>query len=338
MIENELDGIKYAESFSPYLDWIQSICAEKGIFINGEITQIRNGKLFRISSDMGNLYLKKMTTFIIDELTFTQRLIGLGIINQPEWVGYDHDMKICLMRDMGGNDLSLLPSLDMETAQNMFILLSRIQKASIQYVKSEDFYGFDYRIDTMLNELSNLHETAYKMLFNTKYRITQNETKKLRMNVEYVVSVLKSIKKSCLPDTIHHGDLGTYNVRVVDGKCIFYDWGCGGVSHPFFDTFRLLSSTSVKLPTDVRASEMIINTYLQEWVEYGSHEELKDIFTAINGLAGFYMAYVKYIRTRNVHVAAHSGKEEAISADGLGLDRRYETASEYLKRFIKNDF
>jgi hypothetical protein len=187
--------------------------------------------------------------------------------------------------------------------------------------------------------LKILPETAYKMLLNTQYKISLEETKKLKQNSEYVARVLESVNNSCFPDTIHHGDLGTYNVRIVEGKSIFYDWGCGGVSHPFFDSFRLLSSIRNKLPTDVPAKEMIIDAYINEWLDYGSHEEIKNIFKAIDGLAGFYMAYVKYIRARDLHLAfAENIETKAITADGLGLDKRYETVAIYLKRFIGNNF
>jgi len=320
-----------------YFAWVQRICADKDIAINGKMTHVKDGKLFCVSSSIGNLYLKKTGNFIIDELTFTQKLMELGLISLPEWIGYDHDMSVCLMRDMGGCDLSLLPTLDMETSLNMFISLSRLQKDSIQYVESKGFCGVDYRISTMLEELEDLPETAYTMLSDTQYRITQEETEKLKQNAEHIKTMLESIKNSCLPDTIHHGDLGTYNVRVIDGKSIFYDWGCGGVSHPFFDTFRLLSSIRGKLPADVPAKEMIIDTYLGEWLEYGNREELKNIFTAINGLAGFYMAYVKYIKTRDVHLS-FANNMEAIAAHCLEPNNRYATASTYLKRFIANEF
>jgi hypothetical protein len=264
----ELTNMYHCENnIAPYFDWVKKVCAEKNIVLSGKITQITDAKLFCVSSSVGNLYLKKTTAFINDELSFTHKLMELGIINLPEWIGYDHDMKVCLMRDMGGSDLSLLPSLDMETSKNMFISLSRIQKDSVQYVKSKDFCGFDYKIGTMLEEMRELPESAYKMLSVTQHRLTREEAEKLKRNTEHARTVLESINGLILPDTIHHGDLGTYNVRIVDGKSIFYDWGCGGVSHPFFDTFRLLSSIRGKLPTDVPTKEIIIATYLKRFIE-----------------------------------------------------------------------
>jgi len=323
------------EKLSPYLEWIQKVCNAKNIIISNDITQIVESKLFRISSDIGDLYFKKMGSFIVDELAFTHKLMQLELISQPEWVGYDIDMKLYLMRDMGGSDLSLIQQMDMQTAINMFVSLSRIQKDSIQYVKSGDICGVDYRISTMLEEMKDLPEIAYAMLLNTPYKLARCEADKLKQNIEHVRAVLESLENICLPDTIHHGDLGTYNVRVVDEKSIFYDWGCGGVSHPFFDTFRLLYSIRGKIPTDIPAKKIIVNAYIQEWLDYGSYEEIMKIFTAIDGLAGFYMAYVKYIRARNEHFSFDdkTGKTRAAA-----LDMRYSTTATYLREIATNNF
>jgi len=174
-----------SREIASYYDWAKEVCAEKNITLDGKITQVKDAKLFCISSSIGDLYLKKTTSFITDELTFTHKLMESGIISIPEWVGYDHDMKVCLMRDMGGSDLSSLPSLDMETSIQMFVSLSRIQKDSVQYVKSEGFCGFDYRIGTMLEEMRELPESACKMLYGTQYSLTREETEKLKRNTEY---------------------------------------------------------------------------------------------------------------------------------------------------------
>jgi hypothetical protein len=189
----------------------------------------------------------------------------------------------------------------------------------------------------MLKEINDLPEFAYSMLSDTQYRLAREDIEKLKHNINYAESVLGKINDLLLPDTLHHGDLGTYNVRIVDGISIFYDWGYGGVSHPFFDTFRLLSSIRGKLPSEVPAKEKILDAYLQEWLEYGSHEELKKIFAAIDGLAGFYMMYCKYIRAKNLHLH-YVENAEAINTDAMGLDHRYSTAATYLNRFINTNF
>jgi len=138
-----------------------------------------------------------------------------------------------------------------------------------------------------------------------------------------------------LPDTLHHGDLGMYNVRIINGKCFFYDWGCGGKAHPFFDTVRLISTMRDKLPADKDARNIIINAYLGEWLEYGNYEEIKKIFTLMVELYGFYMLYCKYTRARDLH-RLYTTNPELISADTL--ENRRETAAVYVKRFIEKDF
>jgi len=320
-------------NFSYYFDWIQRICTAKNINIDKKIREVKGGKLFCISSDVGDLYLKKTTDFIIDELKFTLKLMELGIINLPEWIGYCYEMKVYLMRDMGGSDLSFVSELNMESLLNMFTSLARIQKNSIQYVESKDFYGVDYRIDTMLKEMNDLPEFAYEMLCDTPYRMTQTEMEKLENYIDHAKIVLEFINTSYIPNTVHHGDLGAYNVRIIDENCIFYDWGCGGVSHPFFDTVRLLYSSRRKFPTDVPAKAMIIDAYLCEWEEYASLEILQDLFAKMEGLLEFYMAYVKYIRAKNLHLSCF---EKTELTDDVSLDRRYETTAIYLREFLES--
>ena len=106
-----MDSNEIINTLSVYLDWAKGICADKNIRMDKKVTQIVDGKLFCISSSDGDLYLKKMNNFINDELKFTLKLMELGIITMPALVGYDHDMMICLMRDMGGSNLSVLPQL-----------------------------------------------------------------------------------------------------------------------------------------------------------------------------------------------------------------------------------
>jgi len=326
-----------ARAISIYLEWVHGVCVAKGIRINGDVAHVKDDKLYCIPSNAGDLYLKKTTNFIVDELRFTLKLMELGIINEPKIIGYDMDMQVCLMRDMGGSDLSELPTLDMDIALDMFKALARIQKNSIQYANSEGFCGFDYTIGTMLEELDGLPDTACEMLLGTQYRLSQDEIERLKRNVAHVKVALDELKVSHIPNTIHHGDLAAYNVRIIDGKSIFYDWGCGGVAHPFFDTFRLLGNVRKKFPTDIPAKQIIVDTYIREWLEYGCYEELKGMFEAVGGLAGFYMAYVKYVRARNLHLS-FAGKEGVATGDAVGLDRRYETAAIYLRRFLEHNY
>ena len=92
------------------------------------------------------------------------------------------------------------------------------------------------------------------------------------------------------------------------------------------------------LPSDIPAKEIIVDAYLREWSEYGSHEDLKSVFTAVDRLLGFnVMFFLKYIRTRDLHLA-NADKVDAISANSRALAKRYENFALYLNRFINDRF
>jgi len=303
------------DGFTSYLVWLRSICADKNIHIIGNIEQTKSG-IYRIPSSIGNLYLKRVGG-AYSELAFTHKLLELGVPNLPEWVGCNPSLNIMLMRDMRGQDLSSKTAMNMEDLLNLAVALARTQKSSVAYVKSADFYGYDYRIGATINDLMRFPEDVHEMLLGTQYELTLDEKKKLAHNTECVIAMLKSIDSAGLPDTIHNSDMADYNVRCVDDNYIFYDWDWGGAAHPFFNMSRLLHSIERLLPSDIPAKEIIIDAYLREWVEYASIEELKRIFSIVDRLLGFsVMFFLKYVRTKPSY------------------SERYKNFSLYLKRFI----
>ena len=324
-----------AKNFTPYIAWLRGICTQKNIKIAGEIAQIKGAWLFRVASNIGDLYMKICGEGYANEQAFTRKLIEANVPNLPEWVGYNTNLRVFLMQDMGGEDLSSLSSMDMTDLLNLFAALALTQKASIPYVNSADFCGYNYRIDAIINELQDFPNYVYGMLSDTRHKISMGEKEKLAQNARSVAELLKSVN-NCIPDTIHNSDIGAYNVRHVNGKFIFYDWVWGGVSHPFFAMSRLLGSINKILPADVPAKEVIVNAYLCEWAEYGSYEELKDIFEKIDRLYVFHvMFFVKYIRRRHEYLQ-YAGKADAISAESRWLDKGYENLALYLRRFINS--
>ena len=144
-----------ATSFTPYIAWLRSICAQKNIQIAEEVAQIKGAWLFRAASNIGDLYMKISGKGYASELAFMRKLIEANVPNLPEWVGYNDDLNVFLMKDMGGEDLSSISSMDMESLCNLFIALARMQKASITHVNSAYFCGYDYRINAIISEIKN---------------------------------------------------------------------------------------------------------------------------------------------------------------------------------------
>ena len=322
---------------APHLTWVNNVCKEINISIIGEIRYIKEDKVFCKPSDSGDLYLKIVSVLDANELMFTRKIIEAGISNLPEVIAYEPALNTFLMWDMGGIDLISLPNMNMKDLFDLFIALSQTQKDSIPYVNSVSFYGYNYTIDEIINELKKFPHDVCSMLSGTQHEVTLDEKKKFMNNTECATKILKSIS-NIIPYTIHNSDLGTQNVRVVDGKYIFYDWAWGGVSHPFFSASCLLNALKRKLPADIDAKENIVDAYLREWAEYGHHETLKNIFIFIDSLITLNVAFfLKYIRTRPLHFLLRE-KADISHAEKLTLDERYKSFAFYLKRFIDKDF
>lgn len=202
---NKINGFKSCFS------WLQNICAKQNIHITGNAIQIKGDKDFLIPTDIGNLYLKIVDDAYINELTFTHRLIERKIPNLAEWIGCAPELNAFLSCDMGGCDFSSQPNMDIEDLLSLFKALAHTQKESISYVKSSEFYGYDYSIDATINELKRFPEDVCEMLSGTQYKITSSEKKKLIQNTESVVEILNSIHNIPIPNTIHNSDMASYN-------------------------------------------------------------------------------------------------------------------------------
>ncbi len=91
-----------------------------------------------------------------------------------------------------------------------------------------------------------------------------------------------------LPDTGDHGDLHTNNIRLVDDRVVFYDWGDASVTHPFFSTRvfwhaldELIASESEWLPM----VDQFRPHYLEPWTSFAPMQELQKALAISDQLA-----------------------------------------------------
>jgi len=139
------------------------------------------------------------------------------------------------------------------------------------------------------------------------------------------------------PHVIQNGDVRPGNIRVIDNDYIFYDWAWGAVSHPFLEPSAFLHIIRRTLPTGISAKEILVETYLNEWLKYGTQDELKTVFAIFDELKELIWAYVDYIWVKDIYTAS-SEPIEPMSADGWLLDRRTYYFERVLRRFLKKDF
>jgi len=317
--------------FLPYFTWLRAVCDKNHIQITGDITQLKNAyvsTVFRIPTNMGDIYMKIPGKFFITELLFTQGLKKLQIADLPHWIDYDIEMNVILMKDMGGHDLP--NESGAETLREVILHFAKIQKDSIPHMPP-DFFHYDNTVDTMLGRLDAFPEKAFEILSGTKYELTQNELKRLQSQVLTTVSMLKSINAVPIPNTIHHGDVRPGNIRVIGGNHMFYDWAWGAVSHPFIDIVSFLHI--IRRTLDEPAQETLIDAYLQQWQNYDTYDQLRHAFSTLSTLKDLFFALTDYDWCEAIHLQA--GSVCAMSADGWLVDKRNYYVANVIRRFIE---
>ena len=326
-----IDGI------TPYFNWLYEVCSARNILINGEITQVKNAyvsNVYCIPTNMGSLYMKIPGKVFITELPFTYELKKIGMADNPVWVDFNSNMNVFLMHDMGGIDLP--DKSDIETLKKVMVKLARTQKESIQHLPLGCEHN-DYKIDTVLSDLSDFPGRVFDILSQTKYRITHDEKQKLESNIESAIKLLEVVKSKSIPDVIQNGDVRPGNIRVIDNEYIFYDWAWGAVSHPFHEPIAFLHIIRRNLLADIPSKNILVETYLNEWLEYGTQDELKTVFTILDDLKDLFWAHADYIWVKDIYSASNE-PIELMSADGWLLERRIYYFESVLRRFIERDF
>lgn len=322
-----------AKGFTPYFAWLNSVCEKNGIRINGEIVQLKNAYVSTVlcaPTDMGNVYMKIPGKLYIAELSFTSELRKLGIADLPGWIDFDLNMNVVLMKDMGGNDLP--NQSDIDTLKVVILQYAQIQKDSILHLPL-NFEHYDNTIAAILDKLDTFPQKSFEMLKGTQYEISKDELAKLSDHITTAAALLKSINHIPVPDTIHHGDVRPGNIRVVDGNYIFYDWSWGAISHPFIEIVSFLHIIRRTLPNE-SAKEMLIDSYLQEWLSYGTLNDLKYAFSTLSVLKDLFFALVDYDWVEAIKRSSNESID-FMSADGWLLERRNYYFANVLRRFIK---
>ncbi|MCL2404367.1 MAG: hypothetical protein FWC92_02340 [Defluviitaleaceae bacterium] len=322
-----------ADGFAPYFKWLSRACETNGIQINGEITQVKNAyvsNVFCVPTSIGNVYMKTPGTIYINELPFTKGLREMNINTLPGWVDFDLDMNVVLMNDMGGNDLP--GQSDISTWEDVILEYAHIQKNSIQHMPLE-FEHYDNTVAAILHKLKTFPIKSYEILKGTPYELSQDELNKLLEHANAATTLLESINHISIPETIHGGDVRPGNIRVVNGKYIFYDWAWGGVAHPFIEIVSFLHIVR-RTFADEQTKEILIDAYLKQWLDYGTYNDLKHTFTVLATLRDLFFALVDYDWVEAI-VQSCDEAISPLSADGWLLEKRNYYFANVLRRFIE---
>lgn len=327
------------DGYMPYFNWLYGICAQKSININGKIEQIKCAfvsAIFCVPTDTGNLYMKIPGKVYVTELPFLLELKKLNIAELPVWIDYNLEMNVCLMKDMGGTELAW--EFNADTFRKVLIEYSKVQKQSIPHIPLGCIYN-DFRIRTIIDKLNELPEKIFHFLAGTKYKLTEEDIKKFEQNMKSMGNMLKTISDTRIPDTVRCGDFRPGNIREAGGQYIFYDWSWGSISNPFAEIsiflHMVITVVGGNLPANVSAKDSLVDAYLREWLEYGTYEELKNVFTVLDDLKELIHWVLDDCFWLEAIHSAIDDNIDSMSADGWLLEKAELSLSNNIKKFTE---
>jgi len=319
-----------SKGFSPYFLWLDYYLNKNNIILTGQMEQLKNAyvsTVFCVPTNIGNLYLKIPGEVFIGEIVLTSELRKSKLINLPNWLTFDSKLNAILMTDMGGYDLPYQSKINIY--QDVIAAYTKIQKNSINHLPLK-CHHYDSTINTTLEKLKSFSQKVFAILKDTKYELSEDEFQSLQVNIMKAEVLLKIVNELSIPNTIHHGDLRPGNIRVIDDKYMFYDWAWGGVSHPFVEITAFLHIVRRNLD-----KEIIIEQYLKEWIEFGTYEELKNIYCIIDNLKNLFFAIIDYDWIEAI--ISKIKYVDLMSADGWLLERRTFYLANVIRRFINTE-
>ncbi len=94
-----------------------------------------------------------------------------------------------------------------------------------------------------------------------------------------------------MPLTLLHGDLHMNNVAAGPTRPLFFDWTDACVGHPFFDLVTVVHGPiplAGASPDESRTR--LRDAHLSAWTDYGSPEQLMDIWRAVEVVGALHHA------------------------------------------------
>lgn len=246
----------------------------------------------------GDLYFKATYARPPAEVAVIQELARRWPRHVPTLVAGDVSRRWMLMEDFGPRELSEMPFARWPGALRLFGRLQRECSADVSV-----WLGMgcpDRRMDNLVRHLEPLFSDPLLAQADPRFRLVDEDLKRLRADRERLAQELLELGRSPLPVSIVQQDFRDGNIAVRGRNCLFYDWSDTVVSHPFFSACQFIEfagscggSSSRKggrrLPTAVR-HQRLRDAYLESWAEYATRNRLLAVFRRAQRLNPLYQA------------------------------------------------
>jgi hypothetical protein len=178
-------------------------------------------------------------------------------------------------------------------------------------------------LDRRLQVLPRLYDTLLQDRDALYIDIDDEEDSLSSVDYDRLLKLSPHVRQLCdqlanfsIPQTLHHDDFHDGNIFVQDGRIIFMDWAESAVTHPFFSMQVFLRGVAYRLSLANNGPEVLQlrDTYLQQWRDYASADDLMRAYELAQPLAMISRALTWYAATRDLPPAIK--QEHALSVPG----------------------
>jgi aminoglycoside phosphotransferase (APT) family kinase protein len=264
-------------------EWIESSLAALGRAPTGPVEQVRSwflSSVLRVPTKGGPVYFKATTLspLFVDEGRVMQGLARLFRREVPRPLAIERSRRWMLLDDIGGPALGW--DAPLEERESVLRVFAFMQVASSSNLDALLAMGcIDRRPAWLARETRKLLRDDEALA-----GLDEHETVRLRSLEPLVVALCVRLDEGGVPDALVHGDLHLGNVARVGRSYVFFDWTDACVAHPFLDLIEVHREED----QDVRAR--LRDAYLSIWTDYGSPEELLELWEVATPLAALNQA------------------------------------------------
>jgi hypothetical protein len=277
-----MSGAKAKNLNQTLTEWVEHELSAKGYAIDGPPETIRAmpwSKVTRFTTSSGFIFLKEMAPVFSLEPTLIQTLRQWDGDHLPAIIAINNHLDCFLMKDAGiplrdhqkgefqlefmCKILDVYAKMQLKSAQHIDTLLAigvpdwcatQLPKFYSQLMTQEDVLKADGLIDLEVKELQGLQGTV--------------------TNLCHLLDAHK------IPNTVETMDFQDNNILIKDNHLTIADWGDAVISHPFFSLAACLNSAqrNHKLQATEERYKQLQHAYLDNWLEFGSKDELVEAF------------------------------------------------------------
>lgn len=270
--------------FDEATEWILDQLQRLGIRNHSPVKQVKSfytAGTLRINTDVGYVYFKALPHVFVRELETMNILAKWSPERVPIMMASDPERRWMLQQDIGGRELFDISDIDVWA--DALREYARLQIQSLGFL-DELLNGpaYDYRLATMASAIDPMLMNIYDLLHGYQPPISELELSEIQFAAPQLRDMCFEVESYGVPCTLEHGDLHPGNIRITENGTVFFDWAWSYITHPFLGAVGLLYKASKYQPGIAEASLRLRDDYLEVWTEYGTMEQLRELFSLID--------------------------------------------------------